>query len=324
MRVLVAGASGFIGFHLVCRLKSDGYEVRALARQTSDTSALDKLGVEVCKADFSELKSLISPCSGIDVAFNLIGRIGGWGVSESDLRLANVTTVKNLLEACRDAGVAHFIHCSTPGVVGMSGVAPESLPYHPTGKYEQTKYEGEKVALGAQITGSIPVTIVRPDFVYGPGDLHKLKLFRAIRDGRFPLIGDGRSLLHPTYIEDVIDGMMLVARNEAAFGQIFNLAGPEPVTVDRMVRVIAQELGIPAPRMRIPVTVAKSVAMLAEAGAIMTHSEPLLTKYQVKFFTCDHASDVSKARLALGYKPKVSIERGVELTIKWYKEQKLL
>lgn len=324
MRALVAGATGFIGRHLVRCLGEAGYEVRALARPTSDGSVLSDLKVEVRRGSIGDKDFLKSAVSGVDLVYNLIGQIGGWGVSKRDLQEANVTAVGLLLAACQDADVNRFVHCSTPGVVGMSGVASESLPCNPCGQYELSKLEGETIALGFGAEKRLSVAVARPDFVYGPGDLHKLKLFRAVKNRRFPLIGGGISLLHPTYIDDVVNGLLLVGQHPAACGEVFNLAGPGPVSVSYLVRCITRRLKCELPRLRVPTLAAKSAAAISEWGATLTRTDPLLTRYQVKFFTLDHASDISKARTVLGYEPQVSVEQGVDRTVRWYQDNKLL
>lgn len=326
MRALVAGATGFIGHRLVSRLLDDGHQARAMVRVTSAATRLEDQGVDLRRVDFNDpdAHGIAEACAGVDIIYNLIGQIGGWGVSRHDLRLANALIVKRLLEGCQRVGVKQFVHCSTPGVVGMSGVAGEQMPYRPVSRYEETKFQGEKAALGLHLTGSVPVTVIRPDFVYGPGDLHKLKLFRAVKDGKFVLIGGGRSLLHPTYVDDVVDGLLLAAGQEKAYGQVFNIAGPEPVTVCRLVEAIADKLDVPVPKARVPAFAARSAAALAEVGAVLTGTKPLLTRYQVSFFSRDHASDISKAKATLGYQPKVDLEEGVGRAVSWYRQEGLL
>jgi nucleoside-diphosphate-sugar epimerase len=151
--------------------------------------------------------------------------------------------------------------------------------------------------------------------------MHKLKMFRAIRDGKFPLLGGGRSLLHPTYTDDVVRGMMAVLDNPDAHGERFNIAGPEPLSVKHLVGLISTSLGTTNPPMRVPTPAARAAALGAEAIALVLRREPAFTRYQVNFFTRDHASDISKAHQVLGYVPQVSVEEGIAHTIDWYKRE---
>jgi nucleoside-diphosphate-sugar epimerase len=154
--------------------------------------------------------------------------------------------------------------------------------------------------------------------------MHKLKMFKAIKNGRFPLIGGGKSLLHPTYVDDIIDGFMLVVDNPAAFGKTFHLAGPKPVTVEYLTSVICTALDTKQCRLRIPTPAAKAAATGAEITARALKKTPVMTRYQVDFFSRDHTSDISLARALLGYQPNVNIEEGIKYTIGWYKEQGFL
>lgn len=321
MLALVTGGTGFIGGHLVRGLLDSGHQVRCLVRDTSDTSRLEASGVDVRRCSLADLEAVSDACRGVDVAFNLAGRLGRPPVTEREMHLANAAAVGTLLEAGEAGGVHQVVHCSTPGVVGTVGVAPECLPYHPIGSYERSKCEGEKAALSYHKRGRLRVTVLRPDFVYGPGDLHKLKLFQAIRNRRFPILGRGTSLLHPTFVSDVVRGFLLVTCNPAAYGGIFNIAGPEPVTVADLVSAIADAVGVKPPRVHVPVAAAKAAALGAEALARVLGREPALTRYQVGFFSRSHASDISKARQVLGFQPQIALWEGIEMTVAWYRER---
>ena len=260
-------------------------------------------------------------CRGVDIVFNLAGRLGQPRATKQEMRLANVSAVMTLLEACQESSVRQVIHCSTPGVVGMVGIAPECLPYRPAGTYERTKCDGERLALIYHRNGRVPVSVVRPDFVYGPGDLHKLRLFQAIKDGRFRIIGRGSSLLHPTYVEDAINGFLLVMNNPTAYGEILNIAGPQPVTVAELAGTIADALGVSLSRTRVPAFAAKLAALGTEAAAVVLRRQPILTRYQVNFFTRDHASDISKAQQMLGFEPQIALSEGIGRTVEWYRRE---
>ena len=190
--------------------------------------------------------------------------------------------------------------------------------------YERTKCEAEKLVLESYKNWNPPVTIIRPDFVYGPGDLRRLPLYRTIRDKRFLIVGNGKSFLHPTYIDDVIHGFHLVTSNPVAFGQIYNLAGPALVTAEDYVKTIAQLLKVSPPRFSIPKTVALAVAWASEAFSKINAKEPFITRSKVEFLTDNHGSDTSKAESQLGYRPRVEFQDGMRQTIDWYHDRRLL
>ena len=321
MLILVTGATGFIGGHTAAALVEAGHSVRATVRISSRVEHLEKLGVELRVGSLSDSAFLRESCEGIDVVMNLAGRLGGWDVRQEELRLANVAVVKKLICAAEASGAKQFIQCSTPGVVGMVGIAAEDAPYNTMGEYERTKREAEEFALSRNLKDGLAVTVARPDFVYGPGDLHKLKMFQAIRKRRFPLIGGGGSLLHPTHVRDVAGGLILMLERTEAFGHVFNIAGPRPVTVREMVSIVVNTLNVKPPRISVPTPVALGAGFMGEMAARLFNCQPPITRQQVVFFTRDHASDITRAKKVLGYEPLIKPEDGIASTIAWYRQE---
>ena len=127
------------------------------------------------------------------------------------------------------------------------------------------------------------MTVIRPDFVYGPGDLRRLPLYRAIGNKRFFLIGDGKAVLHPTYIEDVVQGLCLSTNNPVSFGEIYNIAGPRVITVREYAETIAQALNVSLPRLKFPKPSAVILAKLFEALSKITGKEPILSQSKITF-----------------------------------------
>lgn len=324
MYILVTGATGFIGGHAVDTLLATGHEVRAIARIGSRTEQLVKKGVDVWIGAISDSLFLRTACESVDVVLNLSGRLGGWGVRPEELRLVNAMAVKKLFSAAEACGVRQFIHCSTPGVLGFAGIAAEDLPYNPTGCYEFTKCEAEKYVLAKHSTEGMAVTVARPDFVYGPRDLHKLKMFRAIQKRRFPTIKGGKSYLHPTYVSDVANGLNLMIGRKEAYGKVFNIAGPVPVAVKELVNTISRCLKVRGTPANVPLPIAWIAALACEAGASILNTQPAITRQQVAFFSRDHGSDITQARSILGYEPQVGLDEGISLTVGWYRQEGLL
>lgn len=325
MNILVTGATGFIGGHLVRALVNEGYFCRCIVRKTSNLEELKRLNVELFYGDITENELLQSVAQDIDVVYHLAGQVGKWGISEEQFYKTNVTGTKNLLEECRKSQVTQFIYCSTPGVLGFGVKAcKEDSNYNPRRIYEKTKCEAEKLVLHYYKTYSLPVTIIRPDFVYGPGDLRRLELYRRIARKRFIMIGNGNSYVHPTYIADLIQGFLFVIGNEKAIGNVYNIAGPNQVTVREYLHTIAEILGVNGPKFSIPRSVAKFFALFTENMYAIMNKEPLLTTSKIDFLTINHGSDISKARNELGYVPRYSLKDGLKETIQWYKAHKLL
>ena len=327
MNILISGATGFLGSHLVRVLAKEGHRCKCLVRRTSSTSELKDLDhVEFVYGDITDKESLKEAVKDVRVIYHLAAKIGKWGIPEKAFFAVNVHGTRNLLEVAHEGEVRQFIFCSTPGVQGKGHAqASETLPYKPPYIYELTKCEGEKLVLGFhQKRKDLSVTILRPDFVYGPGDLRRLPLYRAIGNKRFYLIGNGRALLHPTYIEDVVQGFCLPANNPVSFGETYNIAGPRVVTVREYAETIAQTLNVSLPRLRFPKPSAGILATFLEALSKITGKEPILSQSKVKFLTSNHGSNISKAMNELGYRPKTDFEAGIKRTVNWYYQHDLL
>lgn len=326
MKILVIGATGFIGSHLVPALVKKGYKVRCLVRKTSDISNLKRLkNVEFFYGDITDPNSLKDAAQCIDVVFHLAAKLGDWGIKESTIHKVNVLGTKNLLDSCIRGGARQLVFSSTPGVIGLGKKdGKETDPYNPRGPYEKTKAQAEETLLKTSVRERVKITILRPDFVYGPGDQRRLSLFKAISKRRFLLIGNGKAIIHPTFIEDVIQGFLLVINNKAAYGQIFNIAGPQKISVEEFVSTSASLLNTKLLPIKAPKTIALFAALINEAGAKMFGVKPLITRSRIEFLTTDHSSNIDKARRLLGYNPKFTPEKGLNETINWYKSQRLL
>jgi len=320
--VLITGATGFAGGHLCRRLRARGDELRALARPTSNTSELEALGVEVAIADVTDARAVAKVLEGVDTVYHLAAAFRRQGLPARVYREVNVSGTLNMLRAATGQGVRRFIHCSTVGVHGILAALPadESAPQEPVDIYQQTKCEAERLALEHSADTGLPVVIVRPAGLYGPGDTRFLKLFRGIQRRRFVMFGSGQVLYHLTFIDDFVDGLLLCGEKAKAVGQAYIIAGGEPVTLNELAATIAHALQAPPPRWHLPVTPLWVAALLCEMTLRPLGIEPPLYRRRVDFFRHDRAFDISKARRELGYVPGTGLEAGVRKTAQWYKQ----
>src|SRR5919106_72897 len=325
-KVLVTGASGFAGGALARRLASHNAPIRVLVRDTARAAPLANLGIEIAKGDLRDPAALREVMRGVDVVYHIAALYRRQGVEPRVFRDINATGVQHLLDAAVDAGVSRFVHCSAVGVHGHVERPPaaEDAPFAPGDVYQDSKLEGERIAARYMAEGRLPVTIFRPAPIYGPGDLRLLKLFRGIKRGRFPIIGDGQVFYHLVYIDDLVEGILRCGTADQAIGEIFILAGPEYTTLNDLVATVAKELGARPPWLRIPLTPVYAAAAACEVVCRPLGVEPPLYRRRVSFFTKSRAFDIAKARRTLGYAPKVSVREGVARTGAWYAEQGLL
>ena len=321
-RVLVTGATGFTGSHLCERLIREGYCVRALVRDPKRCSELDEWGVERAVGDLRDRKSLDRATKDIEVVYHIGALYRPENVSRKEIWETNVQGTKNILDASIDAGVRRFIHCSTVGVHGDIKNAPanEETPYAPGDFYQESKTEGERVALKYMDEGKLPIVVFRPAGIYGPRDLRFLKLLRAIKTKRFVMLGSGKVLYQMVYIDDLIDGILLCGTKEKATGNVYILTGKEPVTLNQLVQVIAEVLCIRPPRLRLPVTPVYFAGLVCELICKPFGINPPLYRRRVDFFRKTRSFNISKANRELGFQPTTDLKTGMQRTVDWYQD----
>jgi len=322
-KVLVTGANGFTGSYLCKNLLRRGDHVRALVRRKSDLSLLKDVDVEYFYADISNGQPLDEAMKGIDVVFHIAALYRTEGVPKRVFYEVNVDGTERLLMAAKAASVSRFVHCSTVGVQGeiKNPPANELAPFNPGDHYQLSKMEGELLARRYFKERQLPGTIVRPVGIYGPGDSRFFKLFNFIHNGKFRMIGDGKVLYHMTYVEDLVEGIILAGEKDEALDEVFTIGGDEYVTLAELVDHISKILGKPVSQKSIPVWPVWVGGVICEMICRPLRINPPLHRRRLDFFIKDRAFDISKAKKLLGYQPKVKLEEGLRRTAKWYAEQ---
>ena len=325
-KVLVTGATGFTGGHLTDELVKRGYKVKALSLPHQDTSNLEKLGVEVVFGDLTKKDTLSPAVKDVDIVFHIAAIYREQNVPHQLFFDVNVGGTKNLLEASRDAGVKRFVHCSTVGVQGeiKNPPAAETAPYNPGDYYQESKVQGEKLALQFFKENDIEGVVFRPVGIYGPGDTRFLKIFKFVKNGKFRMIGRGNVLYHLTYVRDLVNGIILCGEKPEAVGEVFTLGGNEYVTLNKLIQILAEVLEVPVPKKRVPLFPVWMAAVMCEIVCYPFRIHPPLYRRRLDFFTKDRAFDISKAKRLLGYQPKVSLQEGLKITAEWYKQENYL
>lgn len=324
-KTLVTGATGFTGTALCKRLVEDGGNVVAFIRSRERAAALERIGVDCRVVDIKSAREIDEHFDGVERVFHLAAAWRTEYADRDEFRDVNVEATRHLLAAASRANVRHFLHCSTVGVQGRIDAPPadETYRFNPGDHYQRSKLAGELLAREYFAKG-LPGTVVRPSGIYGPGDTRFLKLFRAISKGIFVMIGSGRVLYHLTYIDDLIDGILLASRTKAALGEVFTLAGPSCPTNGEFVALIAEVLGKRQPRARVPLFPIYCLAVVCDRVCRPLGLTPPLYPRRLDFFSKDRAFDIGKARRLLGYTPRIDLEKGLRLTAEWYRSQSLI
>jgi nucleoside-diphosphate-sugar epimerase len=323
--ILVTGATGFTGGALARRLRSDGARVRVLARPDRRADALEAEGFEVVRGELTDAGAIDRAVAGSRLVYHIAALFRQQKDADHVFRAVNRDAVGVLLDAARRHGCERFVHCSTAGVHGAPKIVPtdESAPFHTEDIYQQTKLEGELLAQEAIRHGQ-PVSIFRPGAIYGPGDTRFVKLFRPIKRGSFHMFGPGTARFHLTYIDDLVDGILLCGSHPAALGETFFLAGPEIITIWEFVHAVADACGVRRPSRSLPLWPLLAAAAGIELACKPFPIDPPLHRRRCHFFYHDRGWIIDKARSRLGYAPRIGVAEGCRRTARWYADEGLI
>ncbi|HZZ83326.1 MAG TPA: NAD-dependent epimerase/dehydratase family protein [Anaeromyxobacteraceae bacterium] len=321
-RVVVTGATGFLGGALARALCRRGAEVHALCRPDSDRGPLQDLPIAWHPGDVVAPESFKGLFARADLVVHAAGRLGQAGVPEQRYRELNVQGTANVLAAAlASAPGARVLHLSSPGVIGATSREPadERTPHRPANPYERSKAAAERVAVDFAARG-LTVIIARPGFVYGPGDHHVLGLFRAIQRRRFFLVDGGRALCQPTHVDDAVAGM-LSCLDAGRPGEAYHLVGPRAVTFRELGEALAGALGVAPSRLSLPRWSAMAAATGLELLGRLAGKTPPLSRAGVSFFADDRVFSWRKAHQELGYAPTRDLADGLAETVAWYRRR---
>ena len=326
MASFITGASGFTGSHVAERLLTLGEPVHIFVRPNSAYHHLEKLGARVFLGDICDAGAAQKAMHGCQTVYHIAALYRQAGFKDEEYIRVNIEGTRTMLDAACAAGVSRFVHCSTMGVHGHITEPPanEDTRYAPGDIYQRTKLEGEKLARSYFTANKINGVVVRPTGIYGPGDMRFLKLFRAIYKKRFIMVGDGMPYYHLVYIDDLVTGFILSAQNKTAAGKVYLIGGKEYVHLKDLVRMIAEILHVPPPRLRIPAWPIQIAGSIIEHICIPLGLNPPIHRRRVDFFTKSRAFSIQKAMTELGYQPSISLFEGLKRTAEWYLQQGLL
>lgn len=317
MKYFVTGATGFIGGRLAELLVGRGHEVVALVRTPARAKNLEAKGIQFAQGDITDKESMRQPMTGVDGVFH----VAAWykvGAKDSSMAQAiNVDGTRNVLELMKELNIPKGVYTSTLGVFSdtKGRVPDEHYVYH--GKhfsaYERTKWEAHyKVALPMMQQG-LPLVIVMPGAVYGPGDQSDLRdsVVQYLR-GRFPAVPKGMTLCF-AHVDDIADAH-LRAMELGKPGESYIIAGPRHSLVEYFE--LAEEItGVPAPRFKIPPAVLKGASAVMGLVEKVVRVPPAYTSEGLRVSAgVTYLGDNSKARRELGYNPR-SLRDGLPETL---------
>lgn len=326
-KVLVTGASGFLGSWLCRRLLEEGYQVSALVRKGSDLSELDGFKVNHTYGDVTNLQSLIDGFKGHDCIFHLAGLIAYKSSQRASMEKVNVQGTQNVLKACSSLGIQDLVYASSVVAIGAGfskdQVLNEDSPFnvsHLNLGYFETKHHAERLVMDATVKGQVRARIFNPSTIYGPGDAKKgsRKSQLKVAQGQMPFFTSGG--VNVVAIEDVLNGILAVWRKGQA-GRRYILCG-DNITIQQLFENIALAAGVPAPRHQIPNWLLHGLGKIGDIatslgvqGGISSENAWTATLY--------HWFSNERAKSELGFTARSSAQ-AIEASVKWSKEHGLI
>ena len=281
--ILVTGATGFVGSHLVKRLRKEGLKVRAVTRTPAKAQSLADLGAEVVPGEIDDPASLEAAAQGCDRVIHLVGIIQeGRGFT---FRSVHVEGTRNVLDAAKKAGIGHFVYQSAVG--SREGAKSQ---------YHRTKWEAENLVRAS----GVPYTILRPSLIYGPGDLFTIRISEMIKVSPvLPVIGTGRSKIQPIFIDDVVECLRKIVTSDSFLNKIYEIGGPDELTYEEVTKAIAAAMGVDRPVVHMPLFFMRTMAMVAETVL----SKPPVTTDQLIMLQEDNVCSLRDIREVFGVEP---------------------
>ncbi len=328
MRVLVTGGTGFLGRHIVWRLNASGHDVVFTGRDRNHASDV-LAAVEQPDRDMhfvmlehgrpESAASVAEAAAGADAVVHCAALSSPWGRREAFER-ANIASTREVIAACEARRISRLLHISTPSLYfdfrDRAGIREDEPLPPPVNEYARTKGIAEQLVGRASIRS---VVVLRPRAIFGPWDATLLpRIFRVAKVSRLPLMRGGNALIDLTYVDNVVDAVML-ALNADLERVTVNISNGEPMTVHTMYSKLAQAFGFELRMRRVPYPLADAIATLLEQAARLRPDwEPPITRYSAGLLAFSQTLDLTRARTLLGYAPRVPLDVGIARTAAWF------
>lgn len=325
-KALVTGATGFLGQHVCMRLSRMGWKVTGLGRNESAGAKLEEQGIRFVRADLRDEESVVRACAGQEAVFHCGALSSPWGPYR-DFEAANVDGTRHVAAGCLKHDVRRLIHISTPSIYfdnrdRLDIRENDPLPVKPVNAYAATKLLAERVVFQAFEDG-LPGLILRPRAIFGPLDRTLLpRLMRANESQGVPLINGGDALLDLTYVDNVVDAMLLGwGAPQGALGQAYNITNGEPAMLRDVLKELFAGMGTPLRTRNVPYPVAYGAAAFMEWShrLLPALGEPALTRYSIGVLARSQTLDIALAREKLGFAPRVGLSEGLRAFAEWWR-----
>jgi 2-alkyl-3-oxoalkanoate reductase len=332
-KILITGAAGFIGSHLVDTLLKNGTPLSKLRLfvlpEESLTNLPDKK-FDIIRGDIRDKKIVKKSLENITIVYHLAAKIDFDGKTYDEYKSVNVDGTKNFVDICKKKKIRKFVSYSSIGVHGLPAGIGDIVNWDETHDptytnfYGRSKWEAEEVVKEAHDKFKMPYAIIRPASVYGPREKGPtLALFKAIQSGQFLTIGNGENKMHYVYVQDLVDATILAANSKLRSGE-YIIGGAKPSTMNEIVELVAKSIGVTKPKYSLPKNIALVISYILLLVTKITGIKLPLFPSRVKTMTTTYFYNISRAKKELGYKPKFSFKKGINITGKWYIKNKYL
>jgi nucleoside-diphosphate-sugar epimerase len=327
MKILVTGASGFIGGRFARFALEQGLSVRVSGRRAEGVEHLVKRGAEFVQGDLADPELVQRLCAGVEAVVHCAGAVGVWGRYQSFYQ-ANVTVTENVVEACLKQKVRRLIHLSSPSIYfdgrAHVDIKEEQVPTRFSDHYGATKYLAEQKVFGAQEFG-LEVLALRPRFVTGAGDTSIFpRLIEMQRKGRLAIIGNGLNKVDFTSMQNLNDALFsALLAAEPALGKAYNISNGAPLPLWDVVNYVLRQMQLPPVTRHMPYGLAYAAAMLNEGVCKLLpgRPEPGLFRLGVAVMAKDFSLNIDRAREYLDYDPRVSVWTALDEFCQWWQAQ---
>ncbi len=326
LKVLVTGATGFIGSHLVEALLRRGDQVRCLIRRTSRLEWLKDLPVERVYGDCNDKASLKDAVLDVQQIFHCAGVTKA--TQDRNYFEVNATGTENLIRSCLDHNppLQKFIYLSSQAAAGpcQNGQGKkESDACQPVSSYGRSKRLGEEFALAH--AHELPVVILRPSVVYGPRERDMFAFVKLLSRGINPRFSGQEQRLSLCYVQDVVDAILLASEINDPKGDIFFVSDGKDYRLEEIGDIFTQAMGVKAIRVPVPRWIIMGFASLSEAWGRLSRKPALVNRGKVEEMVQEKwVCDISRARSLLCFKPRFPLEEGARLTVDWYRKENWL
>lgn len=323
-RVLVTGATGFTGSVLVRKLVEQRVEVIAIARPTSNLQPFEGLAIKWIKGDVFDKGLIDKAMENVTHIFHMVTPFREAKSPDQGYYNVHVLSTQHLAQAAlTQPNFQRFVHVSTIGVHGHIAHPPADETYRtePGDVYQQSKLEGEQWIKSFGVKTGLPVTVVRPAGIYGPGEKRLLKIYKMVSKGWVPAIGKGNNLLHFIHVDDLTDCLLVSANHPKAVGETFICGSERAIAFKDMVALISEQYNVSAKFISLPGPPLFAIADLCEAIFRPLGIEPPIYRRRLAFYTKDRSFDTSKIRNLLNFTPHHSDQEGLKELGQWYLDQ---